>query len=225
LPPVPVEVEEVIGRGLAMDVGRRYSTAVEFRDDLARCLAAAGVDDEGVVRNLMFTMLTAAADASAPAPALRTPAGEVDRMIGRLRALVGSPALHDVVAPAPKQNAPAQIVTDRMTRVETGSPKLSTKDIESITRILRRRVGLRSYHHLGADAREDAMLEFLRWFADVAEREGNPNWLLNTMMPLRTAANLLNHLSTDELALIGTMLRAVGEGRAALSDWLAAHWH
>lgn len=216
LPPVPQMVEAVIARALAMDVARRYTTAIEFRDELGRCLAALDGGD-GVPRNHMLTMVTTAADASAPAPALRTPPGEIDRMIERLRAKQEAPTIEDVTAP--QSNAPVAIA-DAVTQCEPApEPFPREKDVEAIVRIIRRRFHIRSSDDGTAlEPRQKAAWTFLRAFAEAARRG------FKGAVSFGVVANLLADLSASELALIGGMLKALRAGRVALDDWLANHW-
>jgi serine/threonine-protein kinase len=100
LPLVPAIVEHVIARALAKDVSGRYTTALEFRDHLGKCLEAIG----GPERNAMYTIMTRN---SAVAPPLRTPAGELDEVIERLngqspRVGVGLPEERECEPNAPR---------------------------------------------------------------------------------------------------------------------------
>lgn len=96
---VPALAEEVIARAIAKDVENRYTTMVEFRDALGQCLEAMA-GDGGVVRNPIYTMLTAAADSNALAPTLRTPAGKVNEMLHNLDELNRPPSsLSPMIAP------------------------------------------------------------------------------------------------------------------------------
>jgi hypothetical protein len=215
LPPVPLIVEEVIARALAKDVARRYTTAIEFRDALGRCLAVLDGDD-GVPRNHMLTMVTTAADASAPAPALRTPPGEIDAMIERLR-VTERPTVADVTAP--RSNAPVAIA-DAITQCEPApEPFPREKDVEAIVRIIRRRFRIRSSDDGAAlEPRQKAAWTFLRAFAEAAPRG------FKGAVSFGVVANLLTDLSSSELELIAGMLKALRAGRAALDDWLAKNW-
>lgn len=232
LGPVPQMVEDVIARALAKDVARRYTTAIDFRDDVGECLAMMRAEEDGVTHNRLYTKMTTMADRRAPAPALRTPAGYVDEMIGELHSgPTGPVTLPDVTVtirrPARATNAAEQAVPETVADdpMTLGAPSERRHfpdgdEVRAIYRVVRRRFGVLSEPGTRLTPKQERVLGMLAVLNYAGARDA---WQ-HTSVPFSMVGELLADLAPAELALLSELMRALSQGRKALGDWLAKHW-
>jgi hypothetical protein len=233
---VPQMVEDVIARALAKDVGRRYTTAIEFRDDVGECLAMMRAEEDGVTHNRLYTKMTTMADRRAPAPPLRTPAGYVDGMIGELHSgpLSGAVTLADVTVTVRRparaaangaEAVPEAVAADPMTLGEPSEASArhfpDHDELRAIYRVVRRRFGILSeQHEKRLTPKQERVLRLLQVLNYAAARDA---WT-HTSVPFSMVGELLADFSPKELEILGGLMRALQAGHKTLADWLAKHW-